>query len=302
MAGVWWQGPMCPFDTESTGVDLENDRIVSATVVVMRPAAAGGKHEVEVRSHVIAVDIDIPQGATDIHGITTEYAREHGKPAADVLDLVAADLAMALRAGVPAVGMNLSFDWTLLDRECRRWGVPTVEDRLDGQPIAPVVDVYVIDRALDRYRPGSRKLTDLCEHYGVRIDGAHDATFDALAAARVAYRMGQRSQMDLAALRALYASRRYPNPIAAQWQQFGRLPLADLHEAQTRWYREQTESLRQHWNRQRNEALHNAEVARDKGDDGAAATAEDDAAELARRIDSLSAHWPIRPLPAAVSP
>jgi DNA polymerase-3 subunit epsilon len=189
----WWQGPMCPFDTESTGVDLENDRIVSATVVVMRPTP-GGRHEVDVRSHLIAVDVDIPAEATAVHQITTEYAREHGKPAADVLDLVAADLAMALRAGVPTVGMNLAFDWTLLDRECRRWDVPTVDDRLDGQPIAPVVDIYVIDRALDRYRSGSRKLTDLCGHYGVRLDGAHDATFDALGAARVAYRMGQRWQ------------------------------------------------------------------------------------------------------------
>jgi DNA polymerase-3 subunit epsilon len=256
---------MCPFDTESTGVDLENDRIVSATVVVMRPGPNGGRHEVDVRSHLIAVDIDIHPEAIKVHGITTEYAREHGKPAADVLDLVAADLAMALRAGVPTVGMNLTFDWTLLDRECRRWGVPTVDDRLDGQPIAPVVDIYVIDRALDRYRPGSRKLTDLCGHYGVRLDGAHDATFDALGAARVAYRMGQRSQMTAEALRALYTDRRYPDRIAAGWQQ------------------------------KYNEARHAAEVAHEQGADETAAIAEQEAAELAARIDSLSPHWPIRP-------
>jgi DNA polymerase-3 subunit epsilon len=290
----WWQGPMCPFDTESTGVDLENDRIVSATVVVMRPTP-GGRHEVDVRSHLIAVDVDIPAEATAVHQITTEYAREHGKPAADVLDLVAADLAMALRAGVPTVGMNLAFDWTLLDRECRRWDVPTVDDRLDGQPIAPVVDIYVIDRALDRYRSGSRKLTDLCGHYGVRLDGAHDATFDALGAARVAYRMGQRSQMTAEALRALYTDRRYPDRIAAGWQQFGRLSLAELHAQQVRWYREQTVGLGQHWQQKYNEARHAAEVAHEQGADETAAIAEQEAAELAARIDSLSPHWPIRP-------
>jgi DNA polymerase-3 subunit epsilon len=286
---------MCPFDTESTGVDLENDRIVSATVVVMRPGPNGGRHEVDVRSHLIAVDIDIHPEATKVHGITTEYAREHGKPAADVLDLVAADLADALRAAVPVVGMNLSFDWTLLDRECRRWGVPTVNDRLDGQPIAPVVDVYVIDRALDRYRRGSRKLTDLCEHYGVRLDGAHDATFDALGAARVAYRMGQRSQMPAEALRALYTDRRFPERVAAAWQTFGRLSLADLHAQQIRWYREQAEGLGQWWSQKREEALHTAEVATENGRHDDAAVAEQEADELAARIDSLSPHWPIRP-------
>jgi DNA polymerase-3 subunit epsilon len=299
VTNLWWQGPMCPWDTESTGVDLENDRIVTATVVVMRPGA-GGRHEVDVRSHLIAVDIDIPLGATDVHGITTEYAREHGKPAADVLDLVAGDLSMALRAGVPAVGMNMPFDFTLLDRECRRWGVPTVEDRLDGQPIAPVVDVYVIDRALDRYRPGGRKLADLCQQYEVRIDGAHDATFDALGAARVAYRMGQRSQMSAEALRAVYSDRRHPDRLARDWLALGRMSLGQLHEAQVRWYREQAEGLGQWWSQKREEALHAAEVAVEAGRHDDAAVAEQEAADLAARIGSLSFDWPILALPAGV--
>lgn len=37
----WYEGPLAAFDTETTGVDVETDRIVSAAVVVQdSPAAA----------------------------------------------------------------------------------------------------------------------------------------------------------------------------------------------------------------------------------------------------------------------
>jgi DNA polymerase-3 subunit epsilon len=107
--------------------------------------------------------------------------------------------------------------------------------------------------------------------------------------------MGQRSQMTAEALRALYTDRRYPDRIAAGWQQFGRLSLADLHAQQIRWYREQTVGLGQHWQQKYNEALHAAEVAHEQDADETATIAEQEAAELAARIDSLSPHWPIRP-------
>ena len=31
---TWYEGPLAAFDTETTGVDVETDRIVSAAVVV----------------------------------------------------------------------------------------------------------------------------------------------------------------------------------------------------------------------------------------------------------------------------
>ena len=51
----------------------------------------------------------------------------------------------------------------------------------------PVYDPFVIDKTLDRYRKGKRTLGALCEEYGVRLDNAHEATADALAAARLAW-------------------------------------------------------------------------------------------------------------------
>ena len=55
-----------------------------------------------------------------------------------------------------------------------------------------VLDPRVLDRHLDRYRKGRRTLTDLCAHYGVTLEGAHDAAADALAALEVVRALGRR--------------------------------------------------------------------------------------------------------------
>ena len=62
----------------------------------------------------------------------------------------------------------------------------------------PVFDPLLIDRAKDRYRKGPRNLTSMCEHYGVRLDNAHEATADAFAAARVAWMQVRKLYPDLA--------------------------------------------------------------------------------------------------------
>lgn len=282
----WHLGPLAPFDIESSGVDVENDRIVTATVARIIPG-----EQTRVRSHLIAVDVDIPEQATAVHGITTEHARAKGQPAPEVLDLVAEDLTHAMREGTPIVGMNLVFDFTILDRELRRHGLPTLEDRLCGW-ITPVIDVLVIDKAVDRYRPGGRKLVDLCAHYGVRIDGAHDAEFDALAAARVAYRIGQRASMPAERLVDLYRDRRYPSKIADSFQFVGGMTLTELHQAQIGWYAGQAEGLAAYWLRQANELEHLAERARDDAD---RETRLADAEDLRRRAETVTTDWPIHP-------
>ena len=87
---------------------------------------------------------------------------------------------------MPVVAYNASFDLTVLDCELRRHEFGGIGE------IGPVIDPLVLDRYVDRYRRGSRKLVDACRFYGVRIDAAHDSTEDALAAARVAWRIAQK--------------------------------------------------------------------------------------------------------------
>ncbi len=54
-----------------------------------------------------------------------------------------------------------------------------------------VVDPYVIDREMDRYRKGRRTLGAVCEHYGIALEDAHEAEADALAAAHLARTLAQ---------------------------------------------------------------------------------------------------------------
>ncbi len=83
-----------------------------------------------------------------------------------------------------------------------------------------VIDPLVLDKALDRYRRGSRKLADVCAHYGITLDNAHDASADTLAA--------------IALARAL--ARAYP--------QIARMTPQELHEFQVKAKAEQAASLR----------------------------------------------------------
>lgn len=290
---TWAFGQLAAFDTETTGVNVETDRVVTATVVDIVPGA-----DPAVASHLIAVDVDIPQAATDVHGVTTEHARENGKPPGEVLEAVASHLAESLANGVPIVGCNVAYDLTILDRELRRNGLVPLTKRLQGR-LRPVIDVFVLDKALDRYRRGGRKLVDLCAFYGVKLNGAHDATADALGAARVAYRMCQRSQLDVGGLRDLYGDRPRQAPhIAAAFTVLGRMSMADLHAAQVGWYREQAESLAAYFLQQALEAESKANRAEANADEEARDLAENEARELRERAESVSLVWPLAPVEA----
>ena len=157
------------FDTETTGTDPTQARIVSAAVV--RVVDSG---EIAWRkSWLIDPGVDIPAEATEVHGITTAEAQTFGVSPAEALPEIIAAL------DTPLVIYNAPYDLTVLDHELARHGLPAL-DIGDG-----VLDPLVIDRAVDRYRKGRRTLESACEHYGVTLDGAHDATADAVAAAQL---------------------------------------------------------------------------------------------------------------------
>lgn len=109
---------------------------------------------------------------------------------------------------------NAAFDLTLLSAELRRHSLPSLRDRLGGLDPAPVVDPYTIDRSVDRYRRGKRNLEAVCGEYGVPFDAAHDASADALAAARLA------------------------RAIALRHPKVAALGPAELHRSQIEWYAE----------------------------------------------------------------
>lgn len=177
----WHLAPLACFDLETTGVDVENDRIVTATLVRING------RQTETRNWLVNPGVEIPQGAIDVHGVTNEKARAEGMHPSAACAQILAELDECWTGGRPVVIYNAVFDLTLLDRELRRHcnGV-----NLDGI-IGTVIDPFVIDKELDKYRKGSRTLTACAAHYEVRLEDAHTSEGDALAAARVAYRLAQ---------------------------------------------------------------------------------------------------------------
>lgn len=189
----WWQRRMCTFDLETTSPLPEEARTVTAAI-----AYVGGGEETEAKTWLADPGVEIPAEATAIHGITTEYAREHGRPVAEVTAEVIAELMLAMQQRMALVIFNSRYDLTVEDRECRRYGLV-----LPDWSLLRVVDPSVLDKFLDQYRKSfpngehegaisTRKLEGMCGVYGATLDGAHDATFDAIAAGRLAYAMGKR--------------------------------------------------------------------------------------------------------------
>ena len=181
VASAWPRGPLLGFDTETTGVDPSGDRLVTAALVWRAAPQADGVRPQSVTTWLADPGVEIPEAASAVHGVTTERARAEGRPVTEVLAEVSEHLLAAMTAGTPVVVFNASYDLTLMEAELARHGLPTMRSRL-GRELGPIADPLVLDRAVDRYRRGKRRLGDLCEVYGVRVDEAlHTAEVDVAA-------------------------------------------------------------------------------------------------------------------------
>jgi DNA polymerase-3 subunit epsilon len=209
----WHQLPLVALDFESTGVDIETDRAVTATVALCPP----GPGQPIVHNWLLDPGMDIPAEATAVHGITTERARGEGAPAAQALAEIVGVLETYLNPlnGSGAHGLviyNAPFDHSLLDRECRRYGIkPLLERAREGGWAVATIDPLVIDKACNKYvkGKGQRQLTPTCARYGIELVNAHTSEADVLASVALARAMGERyPQVGSASLERLQAWQR----------------------------------------------------------------------------------------------
>lgn len=208
-----WAHTLAVFDTETTGVDVEDDRIVTATVAVIDVQGAVTEHH----TWLLNPGRPIPGEAAAIHGVTDEIAQAEGVDAARGVSEIQAKL-LELGSSTPVVAFNAAFDFSIMRAESERHGVA-----FSLPPL--IVDPHVMDKQFWKYRKGPRTLTATAELYGVPFENAHDATADAVAAGRLAQAI-------------------------AQW--FNLTITANLMAAQTSWKREQAESFQAHLRRQGN--------------------------------------------------
>ncbi|MES9516488.1 exonuclease domain-containing protein [Rhodococcus erythropolis] len=215
----WTELPLAAFDLETTGPNPTKDRIVTACL-----ARIDGK-SVTAQNWLVDPEIEIPEGATNIHGVSTERARAEGAPYADGYKQIRDELERVWAEGRIIAAFNGSFDFTMIDQEGQRLGYPKLV-------YGPIFDPYVVDKAVDKWRPGKRQLTQMCQHYRVKLENAHSADADALAAARLAWVLGN-SNPDL--------------PDERRGTGLATLTVDELMEMQKFWRREQQESLAEHF-------------------------------------------------------
>lgn len=169
------------FDLETTSANPKDARIVTSALVRI------DGRDVQKVEHLADPGIEIPQAATDVHGITTEKAQAEGRPHEEVLKDTVNAIKSAWDDGLTLIVYNAAFDLTVLRSLTGDFTVT-----------GPVFDPYVIDRVSDKWRKGKRTLGAVCEHYGVELSNAHEATADALAAARVAWKQVRQHYPNLA--------------------------------------------------------------------------------------------------------
>jgi DNA polymerase-3 subunit epsilon len=183
-----WFESLAVFDLETTGIDVDTSRIVSANVSILDSAGS----VIERHDWLADPGIEIPAGASAVHGITSERARAEGRAAAVVVAEIVAALNDVFARGLAVTIYNAPYDLTLLHREAVRHGVAPLHEP------APIIDPLVLDKVVDRYRKGKRTLEAAAAVYGVALTDAHDAGADAVAAGRVAQAIAARYPAEMA--------------------------------------------------------------------------------------------------------
>lgn len=174
MTGHFEPSHMLSFDLETTGVDPHSAKIVTSALVTIK---GRDRQDLEMLADP---GIEIPEAASKVHGITTEHAREHGRPHDEVLAETIQRIRKGWEDGATLIVYNATYDLSILHAL-----EPTFT--VDG----PVFDPFVVDKAKNQFRKGKRTLENVCAHYGVPLDNAHEATADAVAAARVAWKLAR---------------------------------------------------------------------------------------------------------------
>ncbi len=164
---TWVNDGFIAFDTETTGVDVGVDRIVSAAAVEFRDGV-----EVSSREWLIKVDVEIPEAASEVHGITNEMSQSQGLVQVEALTSIREYL---VSSKIPVVCFNSQFDRAILDFNLERVGL---------EPLSGVFDIcpYVIDKQMDKYVKGKaqRRLQPTVARYGLELNEAdwHGALAD----------------------------------------------------------------------------------------------------------------------------
>ena len=164
-------------DFETTGLDIEKDRIVEVGAVLWDWER---KTPLQILSQIVSNDSGIVscEPAFKKHGITPEDIATHGLPLSQVLRQL---LGLVALADVVMTHNGTKFDIPLLHNECERVGLTAT--------LPQCVDT-ILDLPLDRNMVESTKLKYMAMDHGVMNPFAHRAIFDVLTMLKMASQYG----------------------------------------------------------------------------------------------------------------
>ncbi|MCB9519666.1 MAG: 3'-5' exonuclease [Myxococcales bacterium] len=172
LARPWRECRVVSFDLETTGTDVENDRIIEVGVAIFE-----GGEVVERWQQLVDPEIEVPEIVTQVTGIKTSDVA--GQP---VLASVVETMLGYLGQGV-LLAYNHEFDTRLLASELRRIGREfELPPCLDPFP-------FVYEHFREKQVTRNAQLGTICEHLEIPLDAAHRADHDAEAAGRVMFEL-----------------------------------------------------------------------------------------------------------------
>jgi len=156
-------------DLETTGLDPSTCRIIQMAALVVEPNG----NVSQTFSTVVRPEhpSEYEHGAEHIHGISAADV-SNGMALSDALNHLLSLLPLGIFAG-----HNASFDLGFLHAEAARIGLTF--------PVVHHIDTLAVSRRSDPEKLRSHRLSELCIHHDIVLDGAHTALGDATATARL---------------------------------------------------------------------------------------------------------------------
>jgi DNA polymerase-3 subunit epsilon len=148
------------FDTETTGLDSREDRVIEIGGVELENQFPTGR---TIHLYINPVDRKVHPDALAVHGITDEFLKD--KPSfADVVDQI-----LDFFGDARWIAHNATFDIGFINAEFDRLGLPPIANER-------VTDTLALARR--KHPMGPNSLDALCRRYG--IDNSHRAKHGAL--------------------------------------------------------------------------------------------------------------------------
>lgn len=184
MAGsnFWPNKSFISFDTETTGLDFENDRIIQIAIAVF----VHGQHVWSFNWYLNTKRPSAPE-ALAVHGITDEMRWAEGVDSKEVMRHIQALFRRMRSANSPLVAFNAPFDFTMLRNEWKRFDLD-----FDLSDLW-VIDPLVIDRHYQKNIPvftaPHMRQAQMAARYGLSAP-THNALDDAICAGHIALAQG----------------------------------------------------------------------------------------------------------------